>query len=155
MQKEYKLTLNDPISVAKDGKNIEGRLVVIKSPRRKDAARCLKVEAIFKKCFLQMASQNFANNTNTDNTVQDNNLDDEQSKIDSILLGLMMGSEDDTFDKLIYHLQELLCAGNQENPQATIEGVKFTRPIFDELSVEDLKKIIGGYIASFLYSTFA
>ena len=47
-------------------------------------------------------------------------------------------------------LKNILTGGTADKPMCRVDSVKMEAPIFDQLSLEDLKEILGRYIESFL-----
>ena len=153
MKKEFNYTLLDPIHIAKDGKQVQASKIVIQPPRPRDRVNSMRLESIFKQCFLKFASSDFLKNNPQKQIAGAEDKEDEQSKSDSLIMILMMGAKNDSFEHLIFIMQNLLCDGNLEFPQATLDEIKITRPIFDSIGVDDLKNIIGRYLHHFLSSS--
>lgn len=151
MQKQFEYKLKEPISIAIDGKQEKASEVIVKCPRPYDRENALVLESIF----TQSIGKSLSMFKDLQNTSDSQSKDDESAdaKADSIVSLIMMGSDSSSIKSLNNVLRDLICEGNQENPQATINGQKFTKPIFDDLSLVDIKAILGRYIYSFLSST--
>lgn len=73
--------------------------------------------------------------------------DEERNPLDIVSLMVSNGSD---MGKCNFSLCNILCAGNKEKPMCLVDVVKMTRPIYDSLSILDIKRILGLYIINFL-----
>jgi len=152
MVHSFKYELEFPLKVAVEGKDQEGVMVDVKSPRPRDGENCMVMEATFLKCIMKAASIIDNSKFNVSKKEEENEEENEEEKANGIIKMILMGAEDKDIRSLNNGLRDLLTEGNIESPQATIEGIKFTKPIFDELHYIDKKALLGRYISSFLSS---
>lgn len=152
MKKEFTYKLTSPVMVASGGKEIEGIEVLVKSPRPKDKLNAMSLEAVLTRCMMKAASTNKGVASDNSGTTSQKEESENDSAVGFVSLAMMGADKNDIYEMLAL-LSDLLCEGNKENPQATIEGQKFTRPLFDELQLLDTKAILGRYFADFLHST--
>lgn len=146
MKSKFEYTLVDPIELAKDGEQTICEDVVVRCPRPKD-----KMDALVFESYLAKALFNISGQSNSD-TAEEAAGASEDEALRGLEMLFVAHSDPENLKKMILVLRELLCEGNNEAPQATIGGVKFTKPLFDELGHRDVKALLARYAYHFLFS---
>ena len=141
-QFEYKLSSSVSVSVGKEEKTSSD--VIVKAPRNSDSRWQLEFEHYVHKA--AMGINKMFNPDDSGKEVQEET--DDPAKPWAMIMITCSSPED--FRCMVNLLKELLCSGNTKDPQATIGGTKFTKPIFDELSANDIKALVGRYAYHFL-----
>lgn len=149
MKKQFEYSLNNPISVSSNGEQIECSDIVVKGPRPKDSMTALVFESLLGKALMSFSGGNSSNDAPA--AAKPDN-EDENEKIRGWEMLLVSSSTSENLRSMVFNLKELMCEGNLESPQATIGGVKFTKPLFDELSHKDIKSLLARYACYFLFS---
>jgi len=158
MKKQFTYTLLDPISLAADGKDIKATKVVVKSPRPKDKLNAMALESIFTQSAIKassLANRSPSNTNDSQNNAPKESKEDENQDeaAEGYMQLVLMGAEKKDISEMLFLFGELICEGNRETPQGTIDGQKFTKPLYDELSMADTKNLLGRYFYHFLSST--
>lgn len=150
MKSHIEYTLDTPIEVDIKGDKTLAENIVINSPSGKNKRICMVLESIY--------YQALKNNISIHNDVKGQssasvNEDKEEDPYEIISHILKMGANKEIVGDLLNTFCEIMCSGNTNDPTATIDGVKFTVPLFDQLSHKDTQYLIGRYIADFLSVT--
>lgn len=153
IKESFTYKLKTPISVSVGGNEESCDEVVVFSPRKNDRFNILNVEHYLKKSFFNMQSNRQSSNdeskvssTNTD-MEEESSIDEKSDMIELIVIGNL---EPKDIRSMVLDFGEIICSGNTQSPRATIGGVKFTKPLYEELSVDDIKALIGRYAVNFL-----
>ncbi len=151
MKSYFEYTLKDPIKVASEGKDITASTLIVKGPRPKDTNHAMSLESIVMKSLMEMFKTLPKSEVKQKKVVPEKlSKKEESDQLEQISKGIIMGLSPENIQPVLFSMSELLCGGNLENPQATIDGVKVTNPLFDEISFVDKKAIIGRYAYHFL-----
>jgi len=149
MKDKFEYTLASPISVSVGKDQDECSNVVVHCPKNSDSRWQLEFEHYVTKAAMGTAKLFPVPDEDKDKKKKIKE-ETEEEKEKSWRLIIMSCSDPKDFRCMVNLLADLMCSGNREKPQATIGGTKFTKPIFDELSAEDIKNILGRYVYHFL-----
>lgn len=132
------VSLSTPISYAYKGEMQEADFIELIAPNFKQIEHFMPVEQAF------VAAVTDLSNINTSDSVE--SIEDEDNKITgSQALVIMMRSSCD-MNVIILHCAELFKSG-----AALLGGEqKITAPILDAMPMDDIKKLVGEYIANFI-----
>lgn len=151
MKKEFRYTLKSPIEVHINGKSEpECCDIVVKGPRPKDNVTGMGLESCLVRSVLKGVKVMQAGNPSAETKEAKDLPEDEVINFYSLCISV--GIEDKDIQRTFLLLRDLLCEGNTENPQCTIDGEKMTKPLFDDIEMNDLKKLIVLYFYHFLSS---
>lgn len=142
MVSEFSYTLQQSIKIAKDGQETEAVDIWVKCPRPKDKLDVLKLENLVTKAITKIPEKADAGTISNEIS--------EEDKVKGVEQMLIAYSDPSDLIEMVLLLSKLLAEGNVENPQATIDNVKFTKPIFDLIGHKDAKALLGRYAAHFL-----
>lgn len=159
MKKEFKYELKTPIKIAVSGKQEEASSIIVKGPRPSDKVDAMTLESIVQQSVLKacvMANKGSDLSEEAQKNAlrkKEEKIETDDEKADSLVDFLLMGTDGKDIQALTHILRELICEGNTEQPQATINGQKFVKPIFDDIGLIDFKALLGRYVYHFLSST--
>ena len=150
----FKHTLEMPVKIMKDGSEIEADRLIVNGPRPKDRDFALALESFFDSSFMDSLRKiPVSDEQRKEHNENKKKKGEKEDEIDydtymRLLSMAKLGHKD--WQELFYYLKELLKEGNSENPQATLNGVKLTAHIYDEIRIRDQKSILGKYAYHFL-----
>lgn len=172
MKEYFKYTLKDTLAIDdyREGKGLkidDACNLIVNAPDRKDKLLCLKIEGIIQRCVRE--SSKFEDKEELKQLIKDaeelkketktkqkeneeTGLTKEELEAQRVYIFSVFhhSTENNTLESILFYICELMTQGNRENPKSTIDGVRFTKPMFEDLSLRDTKEIIGTYIQDFL-----
>lgn len=142
LKKEFDFTLQEEITYADEQSNaVKTKRLFIKAPSSKQKKYAFKLQ----QKFMQALKGNIADMQKSGNVETKETKDDsEKLNGEAIITALLMSNID--INDLIENLKELLTSGS-----CLVDGkINLIEPWFDQLGFNDIEKLLGEYIASFL-----
>jgi len=138
VQKAISVDLSQPIEYAKGGELEAGTFITMDPPSSRNMTEC----AALKQAFFRALPK--------DGTVETDDTDSNSAEITGeAIMTLITMSKDVELGTVLLLAKELLTSG-----VAKVEGeVKLTKPLFDNLSQDDVELLVGEYMANFILAS--
>lgn len=150
MKKELNITLQEPINVSKNGEMIESCEITIYSPASSQINEvCVLDNAVGKAQMALMDSPFFEKMFKQNKDSVSKPQSDEGMDGNSIIELLSKSGEVGVYQRCFDSLKKILKSGKK----ADIEGQPMTEVLFEQISIPDVKKILGEYIANFIIAS--
>ena len=136
---EIEAILDQELEFHSHGQIVRSNKVLLKAPSAKNRKSAFTMKQMFMRAVMsqqEMAAKN-------SQVLQEENKKDAKVQASDIISLVMASNE--CFDHFNEQFKDMLCAGC-----GSIEGEKFTKPMYDELSLDDAEKLLGEYIQAFL-----
>ena len=135
-QKDVLVTLSEPLKYAYEGELVEGTFIQLNPPTSRNMTEC----AFQKQAFYRSIPKNVE--------APDENASDDPVTGEMIMQLILMSDTVDLGPVLISG-RELLTSG-----VALVEGeTKLTKPLMNDISQNDLEKLVGEYMANFILAS--
>jgi hypothetical protein len=145
MKEFFRYKLVNPIEISEDGKQKTEKHVTVYAPRPSD-----KYELAILESYISRAFDNIEDDGSNSSKAENREFSEDE-KVAGFEILIMRGVGPENIGKVFNSFAELLCDGNLEKPQATIGKTKFTKPLFNDLSLVDTKALLARYALNFLY----
>lgn len=153
----FKYNLKNPIKYHKDGLEAEGSVLEISAPSSKNLAEISILDQEFSTAAIDAMPKLSAITSDKPETTDKEDakdlFDEQEDKNKSGQMMIMLKVGGGNLMKCYGCLQVLLTSGSKERPSCTLDGIKLTTPMYDDISLEDKKTILGLYIANFIYGS--
>jgi len=139
MAKDKVIELDAPLEYAQKGEMLTGTFITLLAPTSKNMNECATLKQAFFRALPKSGSATME--------VEDSDQDSDVTG-DAVMTMISM-SQDVELASVLVTGRELLTSG-----VALIEGEeKLTKPLADKLSQDDLEKLVGEYIATFIIAS--
>jgi len=134
-EKEKDVPLEDTFEYSYKGSSEAASFIKILAPSAKNLVHCADLKQAFYRATKDAQSDAEASGSESKEKITG-----------SDIIGLMYGSEHVEMSKVFLHAKELLTSG-----VCLVDGeAKLTKPLFDEMSQDDLEVLLGEYLVNFI-----
>lgn len=158
MIKEFTYTLKTPFEYHNSGELTEAQTLTIKAPTNKVIDHVALIEQEVSKSEFNLITnlksiygEDKFEKLSKDATESVKEKKEESEKVTADAILSQMFSNNADMKKCFFALKEILSSGNKEKPVCKVDDTeKFTKPMWEEMTFEDTKELLGEYIVNFI-----
>ena len=146
MKKEIIINLKQSVKTPRDGEMVDCSAITIYSPTGKQIKYIARLENAYNQALMSVMGLSFFKDLQNQ---QPSDAEKQEITAEGIIEILNKVSDSEVYEKCFDTLK-LLLTSEPATAKADFDGFKATAAIFDELSIPDLKNILGEYIVNFI-----
>ena len=145
---EFEVELDTPVNVAVAGQKQECEKVLLRAPSSVNRKEVSRIKRTWTRAMDEVAQRNKANAESKPAEKDDSAKSDDAQITHSEVIDLISatGDDDDRLNKCYDAFEQLLFDGC-----GSIEGEAITKTIFNRFAYDDLEKLFGEFVMSFLF----
>ena len=144
MKNEIVINLKKSVNVPRGGELESCSAITIYSPTAKQISEiCVLENAVGKAQMAMMNTEVFKNAYENRDTAK---AESAEMSADAIIAIISSATDSDVYQRCFDALKNLLTSGKK----ASFDGFDATKAVFDDLSIQDMKTILGEYIVNFI-----